>query len=178
VVNASFLEITQTLTAFFGALMTLRAKVTADLNLVSAMRRGLSADLMIIAYKNVRVERGILYVQTILFVGGLATLFLAPPPFAGEQGSRTPLEIQRVQSTSITRLATATGSFILMVVSYKNWLENRIPIRRSADVSDSSMTSITSKAQEVIELSQATTAKATAVIQEITNGNDKSGESK
>ncbi len=167
--NVSFLEIIQTISAGLGALMTLRAKINADLNLVSVRRKGFNGNRLIIACRNVRVERTIFFVQITLFLCGLFTLYLAPPPFT--TGGIPPIiEREMIRSVVVIRLAMTIGSLLLMVLSYKNWLEERIPIlvaTREGGASDSSKilaARLVKRAEDAVEAAHETVDKAEKVV--------------
>lgn len=129
--NASFLEIVQTIASGLGALLAVRSMVAADLNLVAILRRNVNGNRRMVASKNVRVERCVLSTQVMLFLVGLATLFLAPPPYTPvpEGTPRSTIETDMIRNLAITRLGMTTASLVLMYLSYRSWLEERIPIQ-------------------------------------------------
>lgn len=129
--HASFLEIVQTIASGLGALLAVRSMVAADLNLVAILRRNVNGNRKMVAAKNVRVERCVLSTQILLFLVGLATLFLAPPPYTpvAEGAMRSPIETDIIRNLAITRLGMTTASLVLMYLSYRSWLEERIPIQ-------------------------------------------------
>lgn len=149
--NASFLEIVQTLAALVGAALTCRAMIEADLNLVAQNRSGMNGNRLLIAQKNVRVERCVLGVQVCMFLAGLASLFIPPLPTG--------------QGFVATRLV---NSVILMYLSYRNWLDDRITIpSRSRRASDpTSGAAIAAAAQQAASVAQveATAAQTTASV--------------
>lgn len=129
--NASFLEIVQTIASGLGALLAVRSMVAADLNLVTIQRRNVNGNRHMIAAKNVRVERCVLATQVMLFLVGLATLFLAPPPYTPvpDGAVRGSIELDMIRNLAVTRLGMTLASLFLMYLSYRSWLEERIPIQ-------------------------------------------------
>jgi hypothetical protein len=126
-VHATFLEVVQALFAGLGAALTTRAMVSADLDLLALLRAGLNGNRKSVAEKNVRVERCVLLVQLALFLAGMASLWLPPPPF-GYPGAPTEFNALLARGATITRIAMSFASVTLMYMSYRNWLEHRIPL--------------------------------------------------
>jgi len=122
--NASFLEIVQTLMAGLGASMTIVSKINADRNMVAVKRLGANGIRLLIAQKNSRAENIILAVQLGLFFGGLWSLFLAPPPYDAipfDQPSAVAKSIRL--SVFESRLAMTWASLWLLYLSYRNWID-------------------------------------------------------
>jgi hypothetical protein len=112
-VHATFLEVVQALFAGLGAALTTRAMVSADLDLLALLRAGLNGNRKSVAEKNVRVERCVL---------------LVPPPPFGYPGAPTEFNALLARGATITRIAMSFASVTLMYMSYRNWLEHRIPL--------------------------------------------------
>lgn len=164
--TASFLEIVQVIAALVGFLLTIKAKVSADLSLVTLRRKGLNGNRLLIAEKNVRNEDGHMHMQMILFLVGLTSLFLAPPPFA-RLLSPDPEAVRLMREANlqlgITRVGMTAISLYLMYLSYRGWLEERIPILlqyRKNDGHNVTGTSVAQKAQVAASAAQELAAMA------------------
>jgi hypothetical protein len=129
--GAAFIEIVQTLSALIGMVLAFSTMINADLNLIAIVRTGLNGNRRMIATRNVRTERCVVVVQLALFLAGLTTLFLAPPPYStiGGEIQTNPIIFQMEQSVRSTRFWMTVCSLVLTYLSYRNWLEERLPVR-------------------------------------------------
>jgi len=151
--SASFLEIIQTLFAALGAGMTLVSKVNADHNMAAVHRAGFNGLRTIIARKNCRTENVLLTVQAGLFLAGVWTLVLAPPPF----------EAYAVGNVVVTRVAMVWASMWLMYLSYRSWID-LAPLRAQQRRSDGATgASVVEKAQAAATTAQNVATEAQVV---------------
>ena len=163
--NASFLEIVQTLFAASGGAMTLVSKINADRNLAAVNRSGFNGVRTIIARKNCRTENILLAVQVGLFLAGLWTLFTAPPPFEayaiGDE-ARSPLARAIQMNITITRVAMVWASAWLMYLSYRNWID-LAPLRAQRRSDGATGASVVEKAQAAATTAQNVATEAQTV---------------
>lgn len=100
--------------ALAGGIMTFRAKVDADKTEAIVIRAAVNGGRRSIARKNVRTENVIFAIQVSLFLIGIATLWL---------GVRIQETIEVEYVIGMRSVVMAFISFILMWLSYRNWVE-------------------------------------------------------
>jgi hypothetical protein len=136
-VNVSFFEIFATVCAAVGTGLSFFAKRDADRSCTAAYRFKFNGDRRLIAERIVRTENAIFTGQLILLIVGAWAMNLAPPPFPRFEGvvlSTAERDLLREIAFSIIiiRIGMAALSFVLMRLSYKNWVQ-LAPIRARRD---------------------------------------------
>jgi hypothetical protein len=128
--NLSFIEVLQVLISGFGSGITyFRTFTDAKKNLDAVHLLNRNGSRLSIALKNLRVEGIILICQLTLFVIGLWTLFIAPPPYLAEGlvdpfGFQTSDEVWALVSDYYRAIQAGQAAMTLVSI-YLIWLSHR-----------------------------------------------------